>query len=112
VETYLTSFQTDLGTVSSEIETLQSRSVALNRKLENRKNVEKLLGPAVEEISISPAIVRRISEGSIDEDWIKALEEVEKCSRVVEMKLGDQRKMKAVDDVKPLLENLTKKVYN
>ncbi|KAH0538056.1 hypothetical protein FGG08_005318 [Glutinoglossum americanum] len=109
VETYLTSFQTDLGAVSSEIETLQSRSVALNTKLENRKNVEKLLGPAVEDISISPAIVRNISEGPIDEAWIKALEDVGNRYKAVEMKLKDQRKMKALDDMKPLLENLTKK---
>ncbi|KAI9763325.1 MAG: hypothetical protein M1840_000590 [Geoglossum simile] len=109
VETYLTSFQTDLGAVSSEIETLQSRSITLNTKLENRKNVENLLGPAVEEISISPAVVRKISEGSIDEAWIKALDDMEKCSKAVEMKLKDQHKMKAVRDMKPLLENLTKK---
>jgi len=37
VESYLSSFQTDLGLVSAEIETLQTRSQALNRRLENRK---------------------------------------------------------------------------
>jgi vacuolar protein sorting-associated protein 52 len=78
--------------------------------LENRKNVEMLLGPAVEEISISPAVVRKISEGPIDEAWIKALNDMEKRSKAVEIKLKDQYKMKAVSDVKPLLENLTKKV--
>jgi len=72
--------------------------------------VEVLLGPAVEEISISPAVVRKISEGPIDEAWIKALDNVEKRSKAVEMKLKDQQNMKAVSDVKPLLENLTKKV--
>src|SRR3954469_12759153 len=51
VETYLTNFQTDLAAVSAEIESLQNRSIALNTKLQNRKVVEKLLGPAVEDIS-------------------------------------------------------------
>ena len=58
VETYLTNFQSDLEAVSAEIESLQNRSIALNTKLENRKTVEKLLGPAVEDISLSPAVVR------------------------------------------------------
>ncbi|KAI9816203.1 MAG: hypothetical protein M1827_001804 [Pycnora praestabilis] len=109
VETYLTSFQKDLGVVSAEIETLQSRSTALNTKLENRKTVEKLLGPAIEEISISPAVVRKISEGPIDEQWIKALEEVDKRSKAIEAKSRSQNKVRAVKDVEPLLENLTNK---
>lgn len=37
VEFSLSAFQTDLGKVSSEIESLQNRSSALNRRLENRK---------------------------------------------------------------------------
>ncbi|KAI9796009.1 MAG: hypothetical protein M1835_004784 [Candelina submexicana] len=106
VETYLTSFQTDLGVVSAEIETLQSRSTSLNTKLENRKTVEKLLGPAVEDISIAPAVVKKISDGPIDEQWLKALEELEKRSQAVETKAQAQRKFKAVEDIKPLLENL------
>jgi len=37
VESYLYSFQTDLGVVSAEIETLQNRSTMLNKRLENRR---------------------------------------------------------------------------
>ncbi|KAK5018470.1 Vacuolar protein sorting-associated protein 52, partial [Cryomyces antarcticus] len=109
VEVYLTSFQTDLGAVSAEIETLQNRSTALNTRLENRKIVEKLLGPAVEETSISPAIVRKISEEPMDESWIKALDELEKKSKIVEGKSKQGDSVKAVEEVKPLLENLTNK---
>ena len=71
VEINLTKFQNDLGAVSAEIETLQARSTALSIRLENRKVVEKGLGPIVEEITISPAVVRKISEGMIDEAWVK-----------------------------------------
>lgn len=108
VESYLSDFQSELGAVSAEIETLQTRSVQLNAKLENRRNVERLLGPAVEEISISPKTVRVISEGPIDENWVKALNEVEARSASIEKSAGSS--VKAVEDVNPLLVALKHKV--
>lgn len=110
VEMYLTNFRSDLGTVSAEIETLQSRSTALNTKLDNRKVVEKLLGPAVEDISISPAVVRKISEGPIDDGFLKALSELEKRSKTINARSKEQNNAKALGDVKPLLEDLINKV--
>ena len=109
VETYLMSFQKDLGTVSAEIETLQSRSTTLNTKMENREWVEKILGPAVGDIVLSPDIVKRITEGPIDETWIKALDDVEKRSRAIDSKTKDGNQVQAAEDLQPLLENLTNK---
>lgn len=106
----LTSFQNDLEVVSAEIETLQARSTALSVRLENRKLVEHGLGPVVEEISLSPAVVRKIVEGPIDEAWVKALAEVEKRSKAMDAKSKEQRNIKGISDLKPLLENLIKKV--
>jgi hypothetical protein len=106
VETYLTNFQADLGAVSAEIESLQNRSIALNTKLENRKVVEKLLGPAVEDVSISPAIVRRIAEAPVDEAFVRALAEIEKRSKTIEAKAAEQSDMKSLADIKPLLNDL------
>lgn len=79
----------------------------MNTKLENRKVIEKLLGPAVEEICISPAIVKQISEGPIDHAWIKALEELEKRSKTIESKIKGPDKVLAVSEVEPLMEDLT-----
>jgi len=110
VETYLTGFQADLGAVSSEIETLQSKSATMNSKLENRRVVEKLLGPAVEDVSLSPAVVKKISEEQIDEGWVKALAELEKRHKVVETRAKEDKKMKAIHDLKPLLDDLIAKV--
>ena len=107
VETYLTNFKADLGAVSAEIESLQNRSVALNTKLENRKVVEKVLGPAVEDISISPAVVRKIAEGPVDDSFVRALAEVEKRSKIINAKAAEQPNLKAIKDVKPLLDDLT-----
>ena len=102
----MTSFQKDLGLVSAEIETLQSRSAAMNTRLDNRNVVEKLLGPAVEEISIPPAIVQTIAEGPINEDWAKALTELEKRIASIQGKMRLPNPSKAVQDVKPLIDNL------
>ncbi|KAK7539354.1 Sac2 family protein [Phyllosticta citribraziliensis] len=109
VEMYLQGFQSDLGAVSAEIQILQDRSSSLNTRLENRKIVEKILGPAVEDISISPAVVRKIAEGPVDEGFSKALQELEKRSKAVEAKAKGGLNVKALDDLKPLLEDLTNK---
>lgn len=111
VELYLNDFQTELGAVSAEIETLQSRSTQLNAMLENRRNVERLLGPAVEEISISPKAVRTIVEGPIDENWVRALNEIDTRTTNIEAKAAaSSNGFKAVEDVRPLLTDVKNKV--
>lgn len=111
VELYLNDFQNELGAVSAEIETLQSRSTQLNSMLENRRNVERLLGPAVEEISISPKAVRTIVEGPIDENWVRALNEIDTRTSNIEAKAAASNNgFKAVEDVRPLLTDVKNKV--
>jgi hypothetical protein len=109
VETYLTSFQADLAAVAAEIETLQNRSSTLNTKLENRKVVEKVLGPEVEAFGIPPAAVRKITEGTVDESWVRALEELERRSKSIDMKLKEGKDMKAAQDVRPLIDDVSNK---
>ncbi|EAW08322.1 putative GARP complex subunit (Sac2) [Aspergillus clavatus NRRL 1] len=106
VEVYLSDFQSELGAVSAEIETLQTRSVQLTAMLENRRNVEQLLGPAVEEISISPRAVRLIAEGPIDENWVKALSEIEARTASIEAKVSSGGSTKSIEDVRPLLSDI------
>jgi vacuolar protein sorting-associated protein 52 len=110
VQINLTNFRNDLGAVSAEIETLQARSTALNRRLENRKIVEKGLGPIIEEITISPAVIMKISEGIIDEGWVKALAEVDKRTKVLDQKSKELLNIKGIKDLRPLLKSLVNKV--
>lgn len=111
VETNLTSFRNDLAAVSADIESLQARSTALNVRLENRRAVEKGLGPIVEELSVSPHVVSKIAEGHVDEAWLKVLAEVDRRSeahkKLVKAGMGQSR---AASDLGPLLEKLTTKV--
>ncbi|KAH6631650.1 Sac2 family-domain-containing protein [Chaetomium tenue] len=108
VESNLTSFRNDLAAVSADIESLQARSTTLSVRLENRKAVEKALAPVVEELSVSPTFVSKISEGHIDETWVKTLADLDK--RVVAQKKNPQQTpSKALADVGPLLEKLVLK---
>ena len=102
----MTNFQRDLSIVSAEIESLQTRSTNLNQRLENRRTVEQLLGPAVEDISIPPPIIRTIAQGPIDETWIQALEALEKKSKNIDAKLKEADGLRAATDIQPLLEKL------
>lgn len=107
VETYLTSFRADLANVSSEIETLQSRSTALNNKLQNRREVEKVLGPEVESLVVSPSVVRKIATGQVDDGWIKALDELERRSKSIDAKLKEGKDIKAVQDARPFMDEVS-----
>ena len=109
VESYLGSFQADLASVSAEIESLQTRSASLSTRLENRKAVENLLGPAVHNLSIPPGVVRKITEGMIDDDFEAALDEIGKRAKNAASKPGEKA-YKASEDTKLLLENLQLKV--
>ncbi|KAF7560767.1 hypothetical protein G7046_g3378 [Stylonectria norvegica] len=108
VKRNLESFRNDLANVSDEIESLQARSTALNKRLENRSRVEKALAPLAEELSLSPEIISKISEGQIDETWIKVLAELDRRAVLFKSKAGS-RPSKAADDLGPLLEKLTLK---
>ncbi|KAG5983837.1 hypothetical protein E4U55_006987 [Claviceps digitariae] len=110
VEINLANFRNDLAAVSADIESLQERSAALNRRLQNRKDVEKALGPLVEELSLSPEFISKISTGQLDESWIKILGELDRRTAAYEKKTasGSQLK-KASAELGPLLEKLTLK---
>lgn len=77
IQTYMETFQADLLTVTSDIESLQSRSTEMSRRLQNRKDLEALLGPAIEESILSPQLIRRIIEEPVDKHWLTALDSLE-----------------------------------
>ena len=92
--------------VSSEIENLQKRSFMINNKLEHRRVVEQTLGPAVEELSVPPVVVVKLSEGSIDQDWIVALAALERRLDIVDRPSQVNTAKIAESDLKPLINDL------
>ena len=53
----LNGFQTDLSSISSEIQTLQQQSVAMNQRLKNRQAVRGELSQFVDEMVIPDAMI-------------------------------------------------------
>lgn len=58
MEEMLHSFQTDLGSISSEIQLLQEQSIAMNIKLKNRQAVRGELSQFVDEMVVSETMIR------------------------------------------------------
>lgn len=111
VEINLASFRDDLAAVSADIESLQDRSTALNRRLEHRREIEKALAPIVEDLSISPETISKIATGTIDESWIKVLADVDRRATSHKKAKPDNQRSKAANDMGPLLEKLIQKVW-
>ncbi|KAG5931516.1 hypothetical protein E4U53_001727 [Claviceps sorghi] len=110
VEINLANFRNDLAAVSADIESLQQRSAALNRRLQNRKDVEKALGPLVDELSLSPEIISKISTGQLDESWVKILCELDRRTTSYEKKTASGSQLnRASAELGPLLNKLTLK---
>lgn len=64
----------------------------------------------MEEVSIAPAVIKVLSEGPIDANWIHALEILDKRSKAVEAKMRGPQTVSSVSDLKPLLDDLRNKV--
>lgn len=64
----------------------------------------------MEEISISPKAVKIIADGPIDENWMKALSELDARAATIEAKSSGSNNIKAIEDVKPLLADIKNKV--
>ncbi len=68
-----------------------------------------MLNPVITQVTISPAVVKTISERPIDHVWTTALEELN--TRQKSMKSSETLKdVKAMDDLKPLVDDLSDKV--
>ena len=93
-----------------EIEKLQTRSTTLNMRLNNRQAVEVLLGPAVERFGISPGTIRKVAEGTMDEEWIVAMVDVQNRVEFVETAVTGEGHVRALDDLKPLYTDVINKV--
>ncbi|KAK9461844.1 Sac2 family-domain-containing protein [Lipomyces oligophaga] len=120
VEDYLSMFEKDLGMLSAEIETLQNRSIFLNRRLENRREVESRLVILVDDIIVPPHVIKTILRGEINAKWITTIQIL--SSRLKRMALfraeiharqqqGDDSVAHArlINEISPLLDMLADK---
>lgn len=63
MEVMLSGFQSDLSSISSEIQTLQQQSVSMNVRLKNRQAVRSHLSQLVDELVVPGAMIWYGSSG-------------------------------------------------
>ncbi|ONK79781.1 uncharacterized protein A4U43_C01F10010 [Asparagus officinalis] len=111
METLLGGFQAEIGSISSEIKSLQEKSMDMGLKLKNRKVAESKLTKFVEDIIVSPRMVDILYDGEVNDEYLKTLETLSKKLKFVE---ADSlvKASKALKDVQPELERLRQKAVS
>lgn len=105
MEQMLNGFQTDLSSISHEIQSLQKQSVAMNVKLKNRQAVRGELSQFVDEMVVPEAMINHILDTVVTERvFVEQLHELNhKINFVKEQSFKDSR---SCNDVKDILEKL------
>ncbi|KAF0930194.1 hypothetical protein E2562_030844 [Oryza meyeriana var. granulata] len=107
----ITGFQVHIGSISSELRSLQERSLDISVRLKNRKLVETKLAKFVEEIVAPPGLVTVIIDGEVNDGYVKNLEILSKKLRFsqVDPMINASKSLK---DIKPELERLLQKALS
>ena len=105
MENLLLSFQTDLGSISSEILSLQQESVEMNLRLKNRQSVRGELSQFVDDLVVTELLIMTIMEAPVGE--MTFLEQLQILDHKIEfLKEQSFKEARAATDVKDVLEKL------
>ncbi|GLT80319.1 hypothetical protein SLA2020_517650 [Shorea laevis] len=111
METLLSGFQAEIGSISSDIKILQEKSMDMGLKLKNRKVAESKLARFVEDIIVPPRMVDIIVDGEVNDEYMRTLEILSKKLKFVEVD-PTMKASKALKDVQPELEKLRQKAVS
>ncbi|XP_047340854.1 vacuolar protein sorting-associated protein 52 A-like [Impatiens glandulifera] len=111
METLLSGFQSEIGSISADIKILQEKSMDMGLKLKNRKVAESKLAKFVEDIIIPPRMIDMIVEGEVNDEYMRALEILSKKLKFIEADLM-VKTSNALKDVQPELERLRQKAVS
>ena len=105
MENLLLTFQTDLGSISSEILNLQQESVDMNLRLKNRQGVRGELSQFVDDLVVTEQLISTIMETPVSEQQF--LEQLQVLDHKIEfLKEQSFREARAAQDVKDVLDKL------
>ncbi|XP_060948275.1 vacuolar protein sorting-associated protein 52 homolog [Limanda limanda] len=123
MEGMLSGFQSDLSSISSEIQVLQQQSVSMNVRLKNRQAVRSHLSQLVDELVVPGAMISTILESPVTEqEFLEQLHELNNkinfakelsfretlaCSDIQD--IVDRLKLKAVSKIR---EFILQKIYS
>ncbi|XP_021912590.1 vacuolar protein sorting-associated protein 52 A [Carica papaya] len=111
METLLSGFQTEIGSISSDIKVLQEKSMDMGLRLKNRKVAESKLARFVEDIIVPPRMIDIIVDGEVNEEYMRTLEILSKKLKFVGVD-PMVKTSKALKDVQPELEKLRQKAIS
>eukprot|EP00268_Persea_americana_P023312 TRINITY_DN2295_c0_g1_i4.p1 TRINITY_DN2295_c0_g1~~TRINITY_DN2295_c0_g1_i4.p1 ORF type:complete len:708 (+),score=140.91 TRINITY_DN2295_c0_g1_i4:209-2332(+) len=111
METLLSGFQAEIGSISSEIKSLQEKSMDMGLKLKNRKVAELKLARFNEDIIVPPRMVDIIVDGEVNDEYMRTLEILSKKLKSVEVDPMIKTSI-ALKDVQPELERLRQKAVS
>ncbi|XP_074316075.1 vacuolar protein sorting-associated protein 52 A-like isoform X1 [Silene latifolia] len=111
MESLLSGFQAEIGSISSDIKVLQEKSMDMGLKLKNRKVAESKLAKFVEDIIIPPRMVDVIVDGEVNDEYMRTLEILSKKLKFVVTDSVVNTSM-ALKDVQPELEKLRLKAVS
>ncbi|GMI90728.1 ARABIDOPSIS THALIANA VPS52 HOMOLOG, POKY POLLEN TUBE, T-DNA TRANSMISSION DEFECT 8 [Hibiscus trionum] len=111
METLLSGFQVEIGSISSDIKILQEKSMDMGLKLKNRKVAESKLAKFVEDIIVPPKMVDIIVDGEVNDEYMRTLDNLSKKLKFVEVD-PMVKASKALKDVQPELEKLRQKAVS
>lgn len=105
MESMLMNFQSDLGSISSEILYLQRKSVAMNQQRSNRQLIHALLSQFIEDMTVSEALIAGIMDCPVTEkEFLIQLETLN--HKINFVKEQSFKEAKSCLDVKDILEKL------
>lgn len=80
-------FETELKKLSNQMEFLQKRSALLNVEIEEKKQLDSLLTPLINDLAIPPDIVRSIIKDPVNNKWTENLEFIEEKRQIYKRRL-------------------------
>ncbi|CAL4934005.1 unnamed protein product [Urochloa decumbens] len=107
----LSGFQVHIGSISSEIRSLQVKSLDISVQLKNRKLVETKLAGFVEEIIAPPGLVDILVNGEVNDGYARSLEILSKKLKFVQVNPLINAS-KALKDINQELERLRQKALS
>ncbi|KAH9626897.1 hypothetical protein KSS87_002297 [Heliosperma pusillum] len=111
MESLLSGFQAEIGSISSDIKVLQEKSMDMGLKLKNRKVAESKLAKFVEDIIVPPRMIDVIVDGEVNDEYMRTLEILSKKLKFVATDSFVSTSM-ALKDVQPELERLRQKALS
>ncbi|KAK0406157.1 hypothetical protein QR680_018400 [Steinernema hermaphroditum] len=105
LEGMLSGFLVELGSISSDMKSLQEQSVEINQQLQNRQQVRGELSQFVDDMVVPPVMIQAILERDVnDREFLEQLHELQ--HKLQFLKAQEFKEAKAVSDVQDVIENL------